>query len=57
MAFGLSTIIAAHVAFSISYVVFIVRARIATLDATLEEAAMDLGRNADGKHSTGSRSL
>jgi spermidine/putrescine transport system permease protein len=43
MAFGLSTIIAAHVAFSISYVVFIVRARVATLDATLEEAAMDLG--------------
>lgn len=43
MAFGLSTIIAAHVAFSISYVVFIVRARIATLDPTLEEAAMDLG--------------
>lgn len=43
MAFGLSTIIAAHVAFSISYVVFIVRARIATLDRSLEEAAMDLG--------------
>ncbi len=43
MAFGLSTIIAAHVAFSISYVVFIVRARIATLDQSLEEAAMDLG--------------
>jgi spermidine/putrescine transport system permease protein len=43
LAFGLSTIIAAHVAFSISYVVFIVRARVATLDATLEEAAMDLG--------------
>ena len=45
MAFGLNTIIAAHVAFSISYVVFIVRARIATLDASLEEAAMDLGAN------------
>jgi len=42
-AFGLSTIIAAHVAFSISYVVFIVRAKIASLDKTLEEAAMDLG--------------
>ncbi|MEK6301042.1 MAG: extracellular solute-binding protein [Acidobacteriota bacterium] len=42
-AFGLSTIIAAHVAFSISYVVFIVRAKVAGLDATLEEAAMDLG--------------
>ena len=45
MAFGLSTIVAAHVAFSISYVVFIVRARVATLDPTLEEAAMDLGAN------------
>ena len=43
IAFGLSTIIAAHVAFSISYVVFIVRARVAGLDRTLEEAAMDLG--------------
>lgn len=42
-AFGLSTIIAAHVAFSISYVVFIVRAKVAGLDSTLEEAAMDLG--------------
>ena len=42
-AFGLSTIIAAHVAFSISYVVFIVRAKLASLDTTLEEAAMDLG--------------
>jgi spermidine/putrescine transport system permease protein len=42
-AFGLSTIIAAHVAFSISYVVFIVRAKVSGLDSTLEEAAMDLG--------------
>lgn len=42
-AFGLSTIIAAHVAFSISYVVFIVRAKVVSLDTTLEEAAMDLG--------------
>lgn len=42
-AFGLSTIIAAHVALSISYVVFIVRAKVASLDTTLEEAAMDLG--------------
>jgi spermidine/putrescine transport system permease protein len=41
--FGLSTIIAAHVAFSISYVVFMVRAKLASLDTTLEEAAMDLG--------------
>jgi spermidine/putrescine transport system permease protein len=43
VAFGVSTIVATHVAFSISYVVFIVRARIAGLDPVLEEAAMDLG--------------
>ncbi len=43
IAFGLSTIIAAHVAFSISYVVFIVRAKLVTLDRSLEEAALDLG--------------
>jgi spermidine/putrescine transport system permease protein len=43
LAFGVSTIIAAHVAFSISYVVFIVRARTSSLNPTLEEAAMDLG--------------
>ena len=43
VAFGLSTIIAAHVAFSISYVVFIVRAKLVTLDRSLEEAALDLG--------------
>jgi spermidine/putrescine transport system permease protein len=42
-AFGLSTIIAAHVAFSISYVVFIVRAKLVNLDPALEEAALDLG--------------
>jgi spermidine/putrescine transport system permease protein len=43
IAFGLSTIVAAHVAFSISYVVFIVRARVAGLHRSIEEAAMDLG--------------
>lgn len=43
IAFGLSTIIAAHTAFSISYVVFIVRAKLVTLDPSLEEAALDLG--------------
>lgn len=43
VAFGVATIVAAHVAFSISYVVFIVRARVAGLDSSLEEAAMDLG--------------
>src|SRR5262249_58110666 len=41
--FGLSTIVAAHVAFSISYVVFIVRAKLVALDPSLEEAALDLG--------------
>jgi spermidine/putrescine transport system permease protein len=43
VAFGLSTIIAAHVAFSISYVVFVVRAKLVNLDPSLEEAALDLG--------------
>jgi len=43
VAFGLGTIVAAHVAFSISYVIFIVRARLVGLDRSIEEAAMDLG--------------
>ncbi|MEW6731405.1 MAG: extracellular solute-binding protein [Acidobacteriota bacterium] len=42
---GLSTVVIAHVAFSLSYVVFVVRARIAGMDETLEQAAMDLGAN------------
>ena len=40
---GLHTVILAHVAFSIAYVVIVVAARLRTLDASLEEAAMDLG--------------
>ncbi len=40
---GLLTVLIAHVAFSVSYVFFVVRARLATLDPRLEEAAMDLG--------------
>lgn len=40
---GLATVVAAHVAFSVSYVVFVVRARLAGLDPSLEEAAADLG--------------
>jgi len=40
---GLHTVILAHVAFSLAYVVIVVLARLRTLDATLEEAAMDLG--------------
>jgi spermidine/putrescine transport system permease protein len=43
VALGIGTVIAAHVAFSISYAVFVVRARVAGLDSALEEAAMDLG--------------
>jgi spermidine/putrescine transport system permease protein len=43
VSFGLGTIIAAHVAFSISYVVFVVRAKVVNLDPSLEEAALDLG--------------
>jgi len=40
---GLHTVILAHVAFSIAYVVIVVAARLRTLDGSLEEAAMDLG--------------
>ena len=43
---GLDTIIIAHVAFSIAFVLIVVRARLAGLDPSLEEAAMDLGAGA-----------
>jgi spermidine/putrescine transport system substrate-binding protein/spermidine/putrescine transport system permease protein len=43
IAFGLATIIGTHIAFSISYVTFIVRARTAVVDRSYDEAAMDLG--------------
>jgi spermidine/putrescine transport system permease protein len=39
---GFTTIVIAHVMFSISFVVVAVKARIASLDPRLEEAAMDL---------------
>lgn len=42
---GFATIIIAHVAFNISYVVIVVRARLATMSENLEEAANDLGAN------------
>ena len=42
---GFATIITAHVAFNISYVVIVVRARLATMNSDLEEAAGDLGAN------------
>jgi spermidine/putrescine transport system permease protein len=40
---GLYTVIVAHVAFSIAYVVIVVSARLRTMNPALEEAAMDLG--------------
>lgn len=40
---GMLSIISAHVAFSLSYAVVVVRARLAALDPSLEQAAMDLG--------------
>ncbi len=42
---GLGTITLAHIAFSISFVAVVVRARIAQLDSSLEEAAADLYAN------------
>lgn len=43
MRLSLSTVVIAHVVFSISYVAIVVRARLAGLDPALEEAARDLG--------------
>ena len=40
---GAMTIVIAHVTFSMAYVVVVIRARLATVDRSLEEAAMDLG--------------
>lgn len=40
---GFASVILAHVSFSVSYAVIVVRARFAGLDLSLEEAAMDLG--------------
>jgi spermidine/putrescine transport system permease protein len=45
IATGFGTILIAHVAFNISYVVVTVKARLAGFDRHLEEAAMDLGAN------------
>lgn len=45
MQLGLTTIIIAHVAFNISFVSVIVRARMASIDPALEEAANDLYAN------------
>jgi spermidine/putrescine transport system permease protein len=43
MRLGLTTVVIAHVAFCISYVAIVVRARLAGFDRSLEEAANDLG--------------
>ncbi len=43
---GFTTLLLAHVAFSIAYVAITVRARMAGFDRSLEEAAQDLGANA-----------
>ena len=40
---GATTIAIAHITFSMAYVVVVVRSRLATMDESLEEAAMDLG--------------
>ena len=45
MNLGLITIIISHVAFNISFVAVVVRARLAYFDVTLEEAAQDLYAN------------
>lgn len=45
MDLGLNTIIISHIAFNISFVAIIVRARMASLDSTMEEAASDLYAN------------
>ncbi|HXT19216.1 MAG TPA: ABC transporter permease [Thermoanaerobaculia bacterium] len=43
MRLSLTTVVIAHVAFCISYVAIVVRARLAGFDRSLEEAAADLG--------------
>jgi spermidine/putrescine transport system permease protein len=45
LARGFTTLLLAHVAFSIAYVAVTVRARLAGFDRSLEEAAADLGAN------------
>ncbi|MBK1700398.1 ABC transporter permease subunit [Thiococcus pfennigii] len=40
---GFTTITVAHITFSLAYVAVVVRARLAQIDRSLEEAAMDLG--------------
>jgi putrescine transport system permease protein len=40
---GATTVTMAHITFSMSYVAVIVQSRLSSMDASLEEAAMDLG--------------
>lgn len=40
---GMTTVIVAHIAFNVSFVVVVVRARLAGMDPALEEAALTLG--------------
>jgi spermidine/putrescine transport system permease protein len=40
---GMHTVVLAHIMFCIAYIVIVVMARLRTMDATLEEAALDLG--------------
>jgi spermidine/putrescine transport system permease protein len=42
---GLYTVVVAHVAFSVAFVVIVVSARLRTISPSLEEAALDLGAN------------
>ena len=49
---GITTIIIAHITFSMAYVTVVVQSRLATLDESLEEAAMDLGAGRSGCSST-----
>jgi spermidine/putrescine transport system permease protein len=42
---GIMTIVIAHVAFTISFVTIVVRARLSGMDRSIEEAAQDLGAN------------
>jgi spermidine/putrescine transport system permease protein len=45
LALGVTTIIIAHVAFTVSFVTIVVRARLSGMDRSVEEAALDLGAN------------
>jgi spermidine/putrescine transport system permease protein len=42
---GFATILIAHVAFNVAYVVVVVRARLSGMDSAIEDAARDLGAN------------